>query len=81
MTPPKEVARDNMVNIAAGESGIFANSQAIVKDNVVRSGAATYSIRAAPGTSGVLIKDNEVTTPVSNGGTGNIETGTVVIPA
>ena len=77
----KEAARGNLINIASGDSGIYADSQAIVKDNVVRSGSATYSIRAAPSSSGVLIKDNEVTSPVSNGGAGNVETGTVLVPA
>jgi hypothetical protein len=78
----KELARGNMVNVAAGEAGILANSDALVKDNVVRKGAATYSIRMATGSTGVLVKDNEVTAPVSNGGgAGNVEAGTVIIPA
>jgi hypothetical protein len=78
----KEVARENVISISRGEAGILANSQSIVKDNVVRKGAATYSIRAPSGSSGVLIKDNEVTAPVSNGGGGaNIESGTTLIPA
>lgn len=76
----KELARGNMVNVARGESGIYADSGAIVKDNLVRSGAATYSIRTASGSSGVLLKDNEVTAPVSNGGDAtNVETGTTIV--
>ena len=78
----KEVARENVVSIARGEAGILANGQSIVKDNVVRSGSATYRIRAPSGSSGVLIKDNEVSAPVSNGGgAANVEAGTTLIPA
>ena len=76
------VARGNMLSLAGGEAAIHANSQSTVKDNVVRSGGATYGIRVAGGATGVLVKDNEVTAPVSNGGgAGNVETGTVAIPA
>ena len=77
----KHLVRENTVSIESGEAGIYAAAGALVKDNVVRAGAAAYSIRAAPGSSGVLIKDNEVTAPVSNGGGGNLEAGTVIVPS
>jgi precorrin-3B methylase len=74
------VARGNLIQLTQGDSGVYAGTRSIVKDNIVRSGSATYSIRAAPGSTSVLIKDNEVTAPVSNGGDStNVVTGTTVI--
>jgi hypothetical protein len=52
----------------------------VVKDNTVRAGAATYSIRADGGSTGINLKDDQVTAAISNAGaTSNAETGTIVV--
>jgi parallel beta-helix repeat protein len=76
----KSIIRGNVVQLSQGKAGIYTNSRGIVKDNVVRSTGALYSIRAAPGSTGCLIKDNEATAAFSNGGDNkNLETGTTIV--
>lgn len=64
-------ASSNTITLEKGHSGIYPQNGAIVQGNYVLSGAATHSIRADGGTSGILIIDNQVdkAVPASAGNT------------
>ena len=70
----RHTVRGNYIELTKGRSGIYPQNGAIVKDNTVRHGSATYSIRCDGGSSSITLKDNEVTVAISNN-SGNAETG------
>lgn len=69
------IARGNVIEIDKGNSGIYVQDGAtyspIVQGNTVYAGAASNTIRADGGTSGIVIIDNQVDAAISNGGGGS----------
>lgn len=73
-----QLAIGNVINLNKGHAGIYAQDGSITLDNVVRHGTASFSIRANTG-SNSIIKNNQVTAAVSDGGTNTNITANVTI--
>jgi hypothetical protein len=76
---PRVLCRGNSVQLSAGLAGIHCSSNAIVRDNVVRTADGVPTILAPDDTTGAVVKNNELTSPAVMPSSGNVETGNLVI--
>jgi hypothetical protein len=70
----------NSVQINKGHAGIYAvGNNAIIEHNIVRRGAASNTIFTENGSIGVIVKDNLVTSAITDNGDGLHSTGNITI--